>query len=296
MDIRQRIDALLVEKGWGRKTLSREMGMSLDFARMFLEKPGQQMGHENLVKCAIALGVTTDYLLYGLAHEAGMLTPDEILAELRLQIDAKLIKQVAIASKMNIPASRVAEMRAGKRRIQPHEMAVLAALLGMTTQDGVISASFNEVMRISVLGKVAAGVWLEQSQTRAENDDYIAYDKLAGDANTIGLFAVVTEGDSMNLAFPANAVLICRHIRDGFATIRDGDYVVVERENHDLREMTCKKLQIESNGDFLLVSESSNPKHANPIRVKRSVDDAYNDIGINILGKLVRAVVDYERK
>lgn len=65
MDIRQRIEALLVEKGWGRKTLSRKMGLSIDFARMFLEKPGQQMGHENLMKCAEALGVTTEYLLYG---------------------------------------------------------------------------------------------------------------------------------------------------------------------------------------------------------------------------------------
>lgn len=65
MDIRQRIETLLAEKGWGRKTLSRHMGVSLDFIRMFLERPGQQMGHENLMKAAEALGVTTDYLLHG---------------------------------------------------------------------------------------------------------------------------------------------------------------------------------------------------------------------------------------
>ena len=65
MDIRQRIEALLTEKGWGRKTLCREMGVSPDFIRMFLERPGQQMGHENLMKAAEALGVTTDYLLHG---------------------------------------------------------------------------------------------------------------------------------------------------------------------------------------------------------------------------------------
>ena len=67
MDIRQRIDALLTEKGWGRKTLSKRMGVSDTFVRMFIENPTQQMGHENLIKAAEALGVTTDYLLHGTA-------------------------------------------------------------------------------------------------------------------------------------------------------------------------------------------------------------------------------------
>ena len=65
MDIRQRIEALLVEKGWGRKTLSKRMGVSDTFVRMFIENPTQQMGHENLIKVAEALSVTTDYLLHG---------------------------------------------------------------------------------------------------------------------------------------------------------------------------------------------------------------------------------------
>lgn len=224
-----------------------------------------------------------------------MLTHDEILDELRRQIEKRLIKQVAIATTLGIPDSRVAEMRKGTRRIQPNEMPVLAGMLGMASQDRVIGSTLGGVKRIPILGKVAAGVWLEQSLTPHDNDDYVAYDNLAGDADTSSLFAVVTEGDSMNLAFPANAVLICRHIRNGFVTIRDGDYVVVERENHDLREMTCKRIQIDTNGDFLLVSESTNEKHKEPIRVQRSTDDDYTDIGVNIVGKLVRIVVDFER-
>lgn len=230
------------------------------------------------------------------AQTPQMLTHNEILDELRRQIDKRIVKQVAIATALGITDSRVAEIRKGKRRIQPDEMPVLANLLGMTGRDVALSSSLNGVTRIPILGKVAAGVWLEQSLTSPDNDDYIDYDKLDGDALTSGPFAVVTEGDSMNLAFPANAVLICRHIRDGFATIRDGDYVVVERENHDLREMTCKRIQIDAKGNFLLVSESTNPKYAEPIRVVRSLDDNYTDTGINIVGKLARIVVDYERK
>lgn len=229
------------------------------------------------------------------SQTADMLTHDQILAELIRQVDERLVKQVEIAARLDIPDSRVAEMRKGKRRIQPDEMPVLAELLGMTTQDRVLPASIDGVTRIPILGKVAAGVWLEQSFATPDNDDYVAYDNLAGDAEINGLFAVVTEGDSMNLTFPASAVLICRHIRDGFATIRAGDYVIVERENHDLREMTCKRIQIDTNGDYLLVSESSNPKHSEPMRVERSIDDGHTDLGVNIVGKVVRVVLDFER-
>lgn len=224
-----------------------------------------------------------------------MLTHDQIISELCRQIDAKLVKQVDIAAQMNIPASRVAEMRKGIRRVQPHEMPVLAEILGMISPSGIIKDALGGVTRIPILGKVAAGVWLEQSVIETDNEDFVSYDNISNNTDASNLFAVVTEGDSMNLAFPANAILICRHIRDGFVAIRKGDYVVVERENHDLREMTCKRIEIASNGDFLLVSESSNPKYAEPIRVERSKDDNFSDMGINIVGKLVRIVVDFER-
>ncbi len=231
-----------------------------------------------------------------LAQPAKMLTHDQILAELNRQIDTKEIKQVEVAAHLSIPAPRVAEMRKGTRRIQPDEMPKLAALLKMAPEHSFRSASIRGVTNIPILGKVAAGVWLEQSLALPEGADYVAYDNMAGDADTTGLFAVLTEGDSMNLAFPENAILICRHIRDGFVTIRAGDYVIVERENHDLREMTCKRIEIDADGDYLLVSKSSNPKHSDPIRVKRSVEDECTDQGINIVGKVSRIVIDYERQ
>lgn len=231
-----------------------------------------------------------------MAQRAEMLTHDQILNELIKQIVNKQIKQVDVASRLGIPPSRVAEMRKRERRIQPHEMPVLAALLEMASNDQPRLASIKGVSRIPILGKVAAGLWLDESLTAQEASDFVAFDNLAGETDTSGLFAVTTEGDSMNLAFPANAVLICRHVRDGFATIRAGDYVIVERENHDLREMTCKRIEIDRDGNFMLVSESTNPKHLEPMVIPRSTDDEHTDVGVNVLGKLVRVVVDYERR
>lgn len=46
-------------------------------------------------------------------------------------MDAGAIKSKDVANALKLPSSRVAEMRAEKRRVQPEEMRPLAALLGM---------------------------------------------------------------------------------------------------------------------------------------------------------------------
>lgn len=154
-----------------------------------------------------------------------------------------------------------------------------------------------ESPKIPVLGKVAAGVWLEQSYMEPDLNDLpqVYYDRLPGQIGSADLFAVELSGDSMNLAFPANTILICEKIPFGSAEIRKDDYVIVERENHELREMTCKRIGFDENGDFLLHSQSTNPKFSDPIKVKRSQDDEFIDTGINLIGKVVRAVQDFSR-
>jgi SOS-response transcriptional repressor LexA len=150
---------------------------------------------------------------------------------------------------------------------------------------------------IPVLGRVAAGVWLEETFAEPDLNELprISYDRLPGQSGSKNLFAVELAGDSMNLAFPPNSILICERVPFGFAEIREGDFVIVERENHNLREMTCKKIALDENGDFLLQSQSSNPKFSEPIRIPRSLDDEYVDNGVNLIGKVVRAVQDFSR-
>lgn len=152
-----------------------------------------------------------------------------------------------------------------------------------------------ESPEIPWLGKAAAGVWLEQSFRDPDTSDTVPYDRLAGDPGPDNLFAVTPEGDSMDLKWPDPVRLIFRWVKFGFADVAPGNYVLVERESHDLYEMTCKRLEIDpETGDFLLVSESSNPKFRDPIRVPRSPEDGEHvDTGINVLGKLVRAVQEY---
>lgn len=231
---------------------------------------------------------------YGLAHTAAMLTHDEILAELIRQVATKQIKQWFVAEKLGVAPPRITEVIKGKRKIQPKEMPILANLLGLTNTD-TATKPISYSVGIPILGRVAVGIWLEQSFVDPNDAEKVTYDRLPGDASPESLFAVTPEGDSMNLAFPDKSILICRHLYNGNGQVKAGDYVIVERHAHDLRELTCKRLEIADNGDYLLCSESSNPKHSEPIVVPRSIDDEHIDNGVSILGKVVRVVLDFER-
>lgn len=60
-----------------------------------------------------------------------MFSHDQILAEMLRQLDNGEITSTVIAHSLNIPASRVSEMKKGIRRIQSTEMSKLVEILGM---------------------------------------------------------------------------------------------------------------------------------------------------------------------
>lgn len=68
-----------------------------------------------------------------------MLTPDAIRNELIRQLNAGTIQPKDVAKALSLPSSRVAEMRARTRRVQPTEMEPLAALLKMIDGSGGIT-------------------------------------------------------------------------------------------------------------------------------------------------------------
>lgn len=200
----------------------------------------------------------------------------------------------------------------GESAFKPHRADQVAELLRATKSEilfraGIIDEQVAEFERhrdvvsssnITVWGKVAAGVWLEESFVEPEIDHrpQVIYDQLDGDYSAEFMFAVEPEGDSMDLAFNPNTILICRRIPFGIGEVEAGRYVIVARQMHGLHEMTCKRLEIDENNDFLLCSESSNPKYAEPLRIKRSNEDEHVDEEITIIGVVEREVRDHSRR
>lgn len=226
-----------------------------------------------------------------LPHLAGMLTHDEIRAELLRQIDSGAVKQADVARQLAIAPARISEVRKGTRRIQPDEMPKLAALLGMRQQD-VNTSGVLSYAKIPHWGKVAQGIWLEQA-TSEPDGDFVIYDQLDGEIPTADLFAVTPEGTSMNLRFAPGTRLICRRVSFGDGGFQSGSYVIVERTNHDLREMTCKRVEVDQDGVFWLHSESSDPRFLEPWRIGKPNNGHHVDTEVRVIGKVIRAVTDF---
>ena len=146
------------------------------------------------------------------------------------------------------------------------------------------------------LGEVAQGIWLERSFAGPERAEYVPYDRRAGDPAAIVLFSVTPKGKSMNLRFRDPGVrLICHRTPFAVMAYQSGDLVIVERQAHDLCEMTCKRVDIDGEGVFWLRSESDDPAFSEPWRIGAAGDGSDQDVNIQIIAKVLRGEIDYGR-
>lgn len=221
-----------------------------------------------------------------------MLDHDAILEELVRQLDAGTVRAKDVAAHLAIAPARVTEMKGGKRRIQPHEMAPLAEYLGL--REPPLRQTPVTTAKIPFLGKVAQGVWLEQTFDHPDDREYIDYDMEPGDPAPTDLFSVLPEGQSMNRVFMPGTKLICRRVPFGLGQFKSGDYVVVERTAHDLREMTCKQVHIDDEGNYWLRSQSDQPQFQEPIFIGAPDNGHHHDYEIRVIGKVIRAVLSFE--
>lgn len=220
-----------------------------------------------------------------------MFSHDEIKTELIRRLDAGTVVAARVARHLKIASSRITEIRNGRRRIQPGEMKPLADYLGMI--DAIPQATpISRTLQVRHWGKVAQGVWLEQTPADAGEAQYIPFDLLPNErVQEDELFAVTPEGASMNLRFRPGSVLICKRIEFTGNVARTGDYIIAQRSNHDLTELTCKRLEIDAEGNHWLHSESDQPQFQQPWNAGKP-DDEYHDSDaeIKIIGKLIRSM------
>ena len=100
----------------------------------------------------------------------------------------------------------------------------------------------------------------------------------------------------MNLRFLPGTQLICRKVPFGSGKYRSGDYVIAQRTNHELVELTVKRLEVDSHGIYWLHSESTDDRYKEPWKIGRPDEGHHDDTETSILAKVIRAVQDFERQ
>lgn len=111
---------------------------------------------------------------------AGMLTHEEIRAEMIRQLEAGEIKGARVAELLGIPPPRVAEMRKMKRRVQYSEMAPLATFLKMPGADAIPPAPWTPTDATLARMLVVEQRALSASRDRADVVPRLAHGLAAG--------------------------------------------------------------------------------------------------------------------
>ena len=210
-----------------------------------------------------------------------MLTADEIREELIRQLDAGIVKAADVARHLRVRPPRVTEMRNRRRQVQQSEMQPLAEYLHML--DTPFGGNLYGVALIPVKGRLAVGVWVEKGF--GAHEGFTEFDVTSQNQSVDGLFAMIADGDAMNVQFPPGTTLICREVAGGEAWLDGGAYVVICRERHDLVEYSCKKVERGADGAVTLLNESTNPRYSEALRLSD---------GVEVIGKVIRAFRSYD--
>lgn len=151
--------------------------------------------------------------------------------------------------------------------------------------------SDREVLTVSA--SVAAGVWREHADWPAED----RYPLEVGPApfKDAERFAMRMDGYSMDLTIPPGSDLECLRVAFGVVDPVPGDLVIVERHNHDLVEMTCKRLDRDGD-EWILRMESSKPEFQDIIRLGRPSRDLFTDQETRVVGIVIKAHQNHFRR
>ncbi|MBI1621475.1 helix-turn-helix domain-containing protein [Aquamicrobium zhengzhouense] len=138
------------------------------------------------------------------------------------------------------------------------------------------------VPSIPVIGKVAAGVWLEVDGNVAEDDYPVIPAAPSADYPPDKQIAVEVNGPSMNKILPDGVYAIgvpLEHARSP----RNGDVVALRRMRAGLVETTIKRY-LERGGDILLMPESDDPRYQTPINMHAPECDTQVEVFALIIG------------
>ncbi|WOK37591.1 S24 family peptidase [Sphingomonas sp. C3-2] len=139
---------------------------------------------------------------------------------------------------------------------------------------------------LEVVGAVAAGVWREETTWGAE-DRYsieVGPNPFPGSER----FALRMEGYSMDKVIPPGSDLECLRVAYGYVEPQPGDIVIVQRDRHDLHELTCKRLDHDGQ-NFILRGESTRAEFQEPIVIGRPDENHVGDNDITIIAIVLRA-------
>ncbi len=92
----------------------------------------------------------------------------------------------------------------------------------------------------------------------------------------------------MDRIIPPGSDLECLRVTFGVVTPQPGDIVIVQRNRHDLQELTCKRLDFDGH-NWVLRGESTRPEFQEPIIIGRPDDGHFGDDETAVIAIVLRS-------
>jgi len=197
--------------------------------------------------------------------------PDGAWAEMQKEEVAewvtKTLKEAGIsfakASRaLGLPPDAISKVARGARDLSATEMAQIADLAGGELP-AIALESGPRPRYVPVVGEVAAGLWRDVNDFVDISHSILSAVDARWPAHSVCAYKVV--GESINLkAGDGDHVIVLSHDQAP-RCLRSGDWVVVERTRHDLRERTVKLAKQGPSGEWELWPHSTDPRYKEPV-------------------------------
>ena len=251
--------------------------------------------------------IISDRLCAGFSRQGFVETLNARLKALRVQSGMSVR---ALAAALEVPSSTYAayeDPAKFKKPILPLDLAKriadvledrdvrradVMALAGVTGELSALSdrrALGEDDEWVEVTGAVAAGVWRDQTDWPAAERYLVRFghSKYPSEQR----FGLRMEGMSMNRTILPGSDLECLWTKFSPMAPRPGDLVIVERNRHDLVELTCKRLAMDGE-DYVLLCESTEPEFQEPMPIGRPDDSMFSDEEVRVVGIVLSAKLD----
>lgn len=206
--------------------------------------------------------------------------------------------QLGLSRALGIDHAQVSRMLRGKRRLKHWEIAKVAEYLEEPAPDIRGAPAFHKkketgslayvtvtVSNVPVRGECAGGRWLEYE---LGDNDFETVPVVPTKYPQLEQFAFRVRGNSMDRAKIIDGdYVVCVPYFEARANLTHGDIVVVERRRGGLYERTCKRLEVRPDGSTALVSQSNDPKSADPLLELQANSHADDGVEIEVVGLVI---------
>lgn len=187
---------------------------------------------------------------------------DEIARWVVSTLKTKKISYASASRQLGLPLDAISKVVRGDRDLSASEMAQIAEMADADVPKRALETGLQP-RYIRAVGEVAAGLWRDVDNEEFEQFDFVALVDARWPVGSV--FGFVVKGESINKKASDGDRVVALMLDYAPRQFQTGDWVIVERVRHDLRERTVKQVMWGGDNGWELWPRSDDPRYQEPL-------------------------------